>query len=126
MEVINYAHLQTDAKTTLQEFAAVPLNVRLATSNTVIPTIGVFVNGTAKNIDNRQNPTWATGETDRVVIVPGIDFFGAVTPNVTTTPQVGGTVEWTQGGVQYKKVISTVTKEEPIPNVPILYMLGVE
>jgi hypothetical protein len=123
--MINYSKIQTTAKTALLNSGAFPVIVRLSTTNTAISTFAVFMNGTAKNVDNRQNPTWMTGEVGRVAIVPGIDFVGAVTPNVTTTPQVAGTVEWIINCVQFKKTIVTVGKEEPIPNMPILYALGI-
>ena len=123
MPNINYSKLQASAKKTLQSFNAIPVIVRLL-NNTVINTIGVFTDGIAKNVDNRQNPTWVTGETNRCVVVPGIDFFNAGT-NTTTTPQMGGTVEWTINMVQFKKVIDKVAMEMPIPNVPILFTLEI-
>ena len=123
--MIDYASLQVSAKAALQAFGAAPLNVILV-NGTSIPTIGVFASGTAKNIDTMQNPTSMTGETGRVVFVPGIDFFGAITPQQTTTPQVGGYVTWYVNSVLYKKVINSVAMEMPLPNVPILFTLGIE
>jgi hypothetical protein len=122
--MINYASLQTSGKTILQGFGAVAVNVRLL-NDSVISTIGVFDSGVAKNIDNIQNATHLTGETTRVVYVPGIDFFGAIAPGQTTTPQVSGSVEWTINGVFYKKNIDTVEMLMPLPNVPVLFTLGI-
>jgi hypothetical protein len=122
--MINYTALQKSAKTNLVSNGAVSLIVRLL-NNATISTVGIFINGEAKNIDNRQNPTWTTGETDRMVIVPGIDFYTATT-NTTTTPQVGGTVEWTINAVLYKKVINNVAMEMPIPNTPLIFILGID
>jgi hypothetical protein len=122
--MINYSKLQTTTKNALLNAGAVPLTVRLSETNTTVSTVGVFVNGLAKNIDNRQNPTWVTGETALMVMVPGIDFYNVGT-NTTTTPQVGGTVEWTQNMVSYKKVITEVAMEQPIPNTPILFTLKI-
>jgi hypothetical protein len=122
--MINYSKLQANTKKTLLNAGAVPLIIRLSETNTTISTVGVFVNGMAKNIDNRQNPTWVTGETTRMVMLPGIDFFNATT-NTMTTPQVGGTVEWTINMVLYKKVIDAVAMEMPVPNVPILFTLDI-
>lgn len=122
--MINYARLQATAKASLTNAGAVTVTVLLL-SGTALPTIGVFVDGTAKNIDNRQNPTWVTGETERTVLVPGIDF---VNPNtgLATAPQVGGTVQWFIGMTKYKKIINSVTALMPVPNTPILFTLGIE
>lgn len=124
MANVNYAKLQASAKSILQQFNAAPVTIRLL-NNSVVQTIGVFQNGEGKNTDNRQNPTWVTGFVGAVIILPGIDFYNPTT-NTTSTPQVGGTVEWTQNMVLFKKVIVMVDKEEPIPNVPILITLGIE
>jgi hypothetical protein len=121
--MINYTKIQNSTKTTLLNAGAVPVTVRSLT-NTIISTVGLFVNGLAKNVDNRQNPTWVTGETARMVMVPGIDFSNAGT-NSITTPQVGGSVEWTINAVLYKKVITAVAMEMPVPNTPILFTLGI-
>jgi hypothetical protein len=123
--VIDYAKYQTKAKALLQKFGAVPLGVVLL-NGTTIPTIGIFANGIAKDIDNMQNPTSITGMTGRFAIVPGIDFFGCITPGQTTTPQVSGYVTYYINSVLYKKLIVSVTQETPIPNVPILFSLGIE
>lgn len=119
---MDWSEIQRDVRNTLVEFGAVPVTVRLL-NNTTITTIGIFLNSLAKNIDTLQNPTSLTGETSRFVVVPGIDFFSS---GATTTPQVTGTVEWTINSVLYKKVISSVAMEMPIPNVPILFTLGIE
>ena len=119
---INYPALQAKAKATLQKFGAVPLIVRML-NNSTVATIGVFDGGVAKNIDTLQNPTELTGETGRTVYVPGIDF---VIAGQTSTPQFGGYVEWYVNGVLYKKMIASVEATMPIPNIPILFTLGVE
>jgi hypothetical protein len=121
--MINYSKLQIATKKALVTFGAVPVIVRFL-DNSTISTIGVFTDGKATNIDPN-NPTHITGETTRKVLVPGIDFFNAAT-NTTKTPQVEGTVEWTQNMVLFKKDISSVMKEEPLPNTPILYTLEIE
>jgi hypothetical protein len=121
--MINYSKLQTTAKNALINFGAVPVIIRFI-DNSTISTIGVFVDGKATNLDPN-NPTSIAGETTRKVLVPGIDFFNAAT-NTTKTPQVDGTVEWMQNLVSFKKDISVVEKEEPLPNTPILYTLSIE
>ena len=127
MQAINYPKLQGRVKdiiaTTLGGY---PVIIRQLNNNT-ISTVGAFSNGLAKNIDNRQNPTWTTGETARFCNVPGIDFVNNTTnPPTMTTPQVGGTVEWSSGGVAYKKIISTVGMEMVVPGFPLIFILGVE
>jgi hypothetical protein len=122
--MINYASLQASTKALIQQFQGYPVIVRLL-NNTTVSTIGVFTDGRADNIDTRQHPTWTTGENGRYCLVPGIDFYNPIT-RTTSTPQVGGTVEYTINALQYKKTIATVDQETPIPNVPILFTLGVE
>jgi hypothetical protein len=128
MTAVNYSKLQTIAKNTLLNvFNAVPLIVRFP-DNSTISTVGVFDNtalGQTVDIDNIQNATGITGEVGRVAIVPGIDFYNK-TSNSTKTPQVNGTVEWSINMVSFVKVINSVQKTEPVPNTPILYVLGIE
>jgi hypothetical protein len=121
---LNYLDMQNKIRKAMVGANAYPVIIKLL-NNVTISTIGVFTYGVAKNTDNRQNPTWATGETLQKVIVPGIDFVGAVNAGVTTTPQVGGTVEWTRSGVAFKKIIESVGAEVPIPNVPLFFTLGI-
>lgn len=122
--MINYKAFQTQAKAILQNFGAVAVTIRLL-DNSTISTIGIFTNGVAKNIDNIQNPTDLTGETSRFIIVPGIDFVGAITPGQTTTPQVNGAVEYVVNSVTYSKNITSVKLLMPIPNTPIIFTLGI-
>lgn len=124
MNPINYPALQERVKTLIQySLGGYPVVVRNL-ANATVSTYAVFSNGEAKNIDNRQNPTWTTGETAREAIIPGIDFYNTNT-NTMTTPQVGGSVEWSVGGVSYKKRIQSVQIIMPVPNIPIQFVLGV-
>jgi hypothetical protein len=107
----------------MNTFSGIQVNVRLL-NNTVIPTYAIFTNGEAKNIDTRQSPTLTTGEVARMALVPAIDFINQTT-NAVTTPQVGGSVEWMQLGVSYKKSIMSVVVTSPQQGTPIMFTLGV-
>lgn len=127
MQAVNYPQIQARVKDVIQNTLSGSTVVVTNLANTAITTVGAFSNGLAKNIDNRQNPTWTTGETARFCYVPGIDFVNNTTnPPTISTPQVGGIVSWTYAGTSYKKVISTVGIEMVVPGVPLIFILGVE